>query len=250
MRPAIHVRTFMLRCPLEMPGGHLILHHDGDTLLLTTGSPVSMGRRSTYRFLDRELPVLRRYQGMTMEQWSESVGVNVDALLGCDVLGRHAVTIDPEAGEVVFDEDPPRPSSGVAPLGTVAGMPVVEVGLAGRKLRALLHTGATLSCFREVDTRTQRCVGVARDCYPGVGEFTTVLRQVTLVFGDLPVSLECGLLPSAVEQALRPVDVHGIVGTNLLQAFTVGWGPRFSELRLVARPFMAPVRVDRLEVIH
>ena len=45
-------------------------------------------------------------------------------------------------------------------------------------------------------------------------------------------------------------DVHGIVGTNLLQAFTVGWGPRFSELRLVARPFMAPVRVDRLEVIH
>ena len=240
----------MLRCPLEMPGGHLILHHDGDTLLLATGSPVSMGRRSTYRFLDREIPVLRRYQGMTMEQWSESVGVNVDALLGCDVLGRHAVTIDPEAGEVVFDEDPPRPSSGVAPLGTVAGMPVVEVGVAGRKLRALLHTGATLSCFREVDTRTQRCVGVARDCYPGQGEFTTVLRAVTLMLGDREVSLECGILPPAIEQALRPVDVHGIVGTDLLRAFAVGWGPGFSELRLVALPFTAPVRVDRLEVIH
>ena len=240
----------MFRCPLEMPGGHLILRHDTHTLLLDTGSPVSMGRRPTYRFLDREIPVLLRYQGMTMEQWSESIGVNIDALLGCDVLGRHAVTIDPVAGHVVFDEDPPQPCARIAPLQTVAGMPVVEVGLAGRRLRALFHTGATLSCLREVDARAQRCVGVARDCYPGLGEFTTELRQVTLTFGDLPVSLECGLLPSAIEQALRPVDVHGIVGTNLLQAFTVGWGPHFSELRLVARPFMAPVRVDRLEVIH
>ncbi|HEY6060831.1 MAG TPA: hypothetical protein VIV10_09625 [Gemmatimonadales bacterium] len=240
----------MLQCPLEMPGGHLILHHDGHTLLLATGSPVSMGRRPTYRFLDREIPVLRRYQGMSMEQWSESVGVNVDALLGCDVLGRHAVTIDPEAGDVVFDEAPPRPSSGVAQLGTVAGMPVVEVGLAGRKLRALFHTGATPSCLREVDTRMQRCVGMARDCYPGLGEFTTVLRAVTLTLGDREVSLECGLLPPAVEQALRPVDVHGIVGTDLLRAFAVGWGPGFSELRLVARPLTAPVRMARLEVVH
>lgn len=239
----------MLRCPLEMPGGHLILHHDGHTLLLATGSPVSMGRRSTYHFLDREIPVLRRYQGMTMEQWSESVGVNVDALLGCDVLGRHAVTIDPEAGEVVFDEDPPRPSSGVAPLGTVAGMPVVEVGLAGRMLRALLHTGATLSCFREVDTRTQRCVGLARDCYPGQGEFTTVLRAVTLMLGEREVSLECGILPPAIEQALRPVEVHGIVGTDLLRAFAVGWGRGFNELRLVALSFRAPVRLAGLEMM-
>lgn len=240
----------MLRCPLEMPGGHPIIRHDDHTLLLDTGSPVSMGRRPTYRFLDREIPVLRRYQGMTMEQWSESVGVNVDALLGCDVLGRYAVAIDPAAGHVVFDEDPPRPCSGVAPLGTVAGMPVVEVGLAVRKLRLLFHTGATLSCLREVDIRALRCVGVARDYYPGQGEFTTELRQVTLMFGDQQVSLECGLLPSAIEHALRPVDVHGIVGTDLLRAFAVGWGSGFSELRLAALPFTAPVRLARFEVIH
>ena len=239
----------MLRCPLEMPGGHLILRHDDHTLLLATGSPVSMGRRPTYRFLDREIPVLLRYQGMTMEQWSESIGVNIDVLLGCDVLGRHAVTIDPEASHVVFDEDTARPCAHIAPLWTVAGMPVVEIGLAGRKLRALLHTGATLSCLREVDIRAQRCVGVARDCYPGLGEFTTELRQVTLMFGDQQVSLECGLLPPAIEQALRPVDVHGIVGTDLLRAFGVGWGPGFSELRLVALPVSAPVHLARFEVI-
>jgi hypothetical protein len=238
----------MLRYPLEMPGGHLLLRHDAHTLLLDTGSPVSMGRRSTYRLFDREIPVLQRYQGMTMEQWSESIGVHIDVLLGCDVLGRHAVTIDPVAGYVVFDEDPALSFGRNARLWTVAGMPVIEVGLAGRKLRALLHTGATLSCLREVDIRAQRCVGVARDCYPGLGEFTTELRRVPLTIGDQPFSLECGLLPPAVEEALHPVDVHAIVGTNLLQAFTVGWGPGFSELRLMALPFTAPVRVARLEV--
>jgi hypothetical protein len=240
----------MLRYQLETPGGHLIVRHGAHTLLLDTGSPVSLGRRSTYRFLDRETAVLLRYQGMTMEQWSERIGVNLDGLLGCDVLGRHAVTIDPEAGHVVFDEDPAPPCTGSIPLWTVAGMPVVEVEMAGRKLRALFHTGATLSCLREVDIRAQRCVGVARDCYPGLGEFTTELRQVTLTFGDQQVSLECGLLPSAIEQALRPVDVHGIVGTDLLRAFAVGWGPGFNELRLLARSASAPVRLARFEVIH
>jgi len=240
----------VLQYPLEMPGGHLILRHDAQVLLLDTGSPVSLGRRSTYRFLDREIPVLQRYQGMSMEQWSERIGVNIDVLLGCDVLGRYAVAIDPAAGHVVFDGDPASPGSAVAPLWTVAGMPVVEVGLAGKKLRALFHTGATLSCLRELDTRTHRCVGVARDCYPGLGEFTTELRQVPLMIGDQPVRLECGVLPSAVEQALRPVEVHGIVGTDLLGAFNVGWGPGFSELRLVARRLTAPLRLARFEVIH
>lgn len=240
----------MLQYPLEMPGGHLILRYDSQALLLDTGSPVSLGRRSSYRFLDREIPVLQRYQGMSMEQWSERIGINIDALLGCDVLGRYAVAIDPAAGHVVFDGDAASPGSAVAPLWTVAGMPVVEVGLAGKKLRALFHTGATLSCLPELATRTHRCVGVARDCYPGLGEFTTELRQVPLMIGDQPVTLECGVLPSAVEQALRPVELHGIVGADLLRAFNVGWGPGFSELRLVARRLTAPVGLARFEVIH
>jgi hypothetical protein len=87
-------------------------------------------------------------------------------------------------------------------------MPVVEVGLAGSKLRLLFHTGATLSCLREVDTRALRCVGVARDYYPGLGEFTTELRQVTLMFGDQQVSLECGLR-LAIEHMATPVT-HGM----------------------------------------
>ncbi|HMA44673.1 MAG TPA: hypothetical protein VKO86_11680 [Gemmatimonadales bacterium] len=241
----------MLQYPLEMPGGHLILRHNGQAMLLDTGSPVSIGRRTSYRFLDREIPVLQRYQGMTLEQWSEHIGVDIDALLGCDVLGRYAVAIHPMSGYVVFDEDPRRLRPRAAPLETVAGMPVVEVGLAGRKLRVLFHTGATLSCLRDVDTRAHRCVGVARDCYPGTGEFATELRLVPLMFGDQPVNLECGQLPSAIEQALRPLEVHGIVGTDLLRTFTVGWGRGFSELRLVTRPtFAAPVRLVRLAVIQ
>lgn len=204
-------------------------------MLLDTGSPVSVGHRRTCRFLDREIPLLRRYQGMTVEEWSETIGVNIDVLLGSDVLGRFDVTIDPDAGDVVFDAAPLGPRTGGAPLYTVAGMPAVVLGLPGRRLRALFHTGAMLSCLREADARAYRSVGVARDYYPGVGEFTTDLRLVPLMFGDQPVSLECGLLPLAIEQALGPVDLHGIVGTNLLRTFSVGWGPGFSELRLMAR---------------
>lgn len=239
----------MLQYPLEMPGGHLVIRHDAQALLLDTGSPVSVGRRSSYDVLDRVIPVLQRYQGMNVEQWSEIIGINIEALLGSDVLSRYAVAIDPEAGHVSFDHESPGPRTRGAGLDTVAGMPVIEIGMAGRKLRALLHTGATLSCLRDVDTRDHPCVGVTRGCFPGVGEYTTELRRVPLVIADRTVSLECGSLPWPLERALRPADVHGIVGTDLLRTFVLGWGPGFSELRLAPRRTMAaPIRLARLRV--
>lgn len=219
---------------MEMPAGHLVIHDTDQALLLNTGCPVSMGTRPSIRFLDREIPVLQRYHGMTVAQWGEVIGVRLDGLLGSDVLGRHAVAIDPEAATVVFDGDG-APEGRSLRLETVAGMPVVEVGIAGRKLRLLFHTGATLSCLRDADTRSLPCVGVVRDCYPGMGEFTTELRRVPLLFGDQPVNLECGLMPAELDRVLRPVDVHGVVGTNLLDSFAVSWGSRFSQLSLVAR---------------
>jgi hypothetical protein len=236
---------------MEMRGGHLVVRHDVQALLLNTGCPVSMGRRPSFEFLDREIPALQRYHGMTVEQWSEIIGSHIDVVLGSDVLGRYAVAIDPEAGRVVFDDDAARPHARSARLETVAGLPVVEVGLAGGRRRVLFHTGATLSCLRDADTRAHPCVGVARDSYPGLGEFATELRQVPFVFGDQPASLECGQLPAPLERALRATDIDGIVGTNLLRTFAVGWGSRFSELRLAARDtFTTPVRLARFAEIH
>jgi hypothetical protein len=236
---------------MELREGHLVIRHDAQALLLNTGCPVSMGRRPSFELLDQEIPALQRYHGMTVDQWSEVIGINIDVVLGSDVLGCYAVAIDPEARQVVFDDAAAPPRACGARLETVAGMPVVEVELAGGRRRVLFHTGATLSCLRDVDTRAHPCVGVARDSYPGLGEFATELRQVPLVFGDQPVSLECGQLPAPLERALRATAIDGIVGTNLLRTFSVGWGPRFSELRLAARDtFTAPVRLARFAAAH
>ena len=241
----------MRQYPMEMREGHLVVRNDAQALLLNTGCPVSMGRRPSFEFLDREIPALQRYHGMTVEQWSEVIGINIDVVLGSDVLGRSAVAIDPGAGRVVFDDDTARPHARGARLETVAGLPVVEVGLAGGKRRVLFHTGATLTCLRDLDTRAHPCVGVARDSYPGLGEFATELRQVPLVFGDQPISLECGLLPAPLERALRATDIDGIVGTNLLRTFSVGWGSGFSKLRLATRAtFTAPVRLAEFAGVH
>lgn len=210
-------------------------------MLVNTGCPVSMGTRQSLVFLDHEIPVLQRYHDLTVAQWSEMIGVHIDGLLGSDILGHYAVAIDPEAGRISFDEVRASKSRArTMPLSTVAGLPVIEVGLGGGRLRVLLHTGATLSCLRDGDTKDYTCVGVVRDCYPGLGEFTTELRRVPLLFGDQSVSLECGLIPAQLERSLRAVGVTGVVGTNLLQEFTVSWGPRFSELRLVARRTVTP----------
>jgi hypothetical protein len=45
----------------------------------------------------------------------------------------------------------------------------------------------------------------------------------------------CGVLPPVLEQALIRVGVCGLVGTDLLRWFRVGWPPGFTELHLLAR---------------
>jgi hypothetical protein len=216
-----------------MVRGHLVIHHDRQRMLLDTGSPVSVGRHSVCRFLGHEILLLQRYKGMTLDERSAQIGTPCDVLLGTDVLAHFAVQIDLEVGHVVFGEKLAE-STPAAALQTVGGLPIVEIRVSGRTLRALLNTGATLSCLREGDTRTCRCVGVAREAYPGLGEFATELRRVPLTIGDQPVTLECGLLPSTLKQALRPLSVRGVLGTDLLKALRVGWGAGFSELHLAA----------------
>ena len=221
---------------MMMPGGHLIIRHGDQSLLVNTGCPVSMGIRPTLMFLGREIAVLQRYQGLTVSQWSEIIGLNIDGVLGSDVLGRHAAIIDPERRRVVFDEKlPPGSQAQAVPVSTVAGLPVLALGLAGARVQLLLHTGATLSCLRDSDTKDYPCVAVVRDCYPGIGEFTTELRQVPLLFGGQRMNLDCGLMPAPLEQALRAVQVAGVVGANLLEQFAVAWGPHFQELSIVER---------------
>jgi len=244
------VRARVHEYQLEMFGGHLLIRHERQALLLATGSPVSVGPGTQCRFLGRVFPVQLLYNGLTTEQLSELVGTRIDVLLGADVLTEFAVTIDAETNRVVFGDDRGLRRGLAVPLETIGGIPVVDVGLAGRVLRTLFHTGATVSCLPGVDTRPYPVVGVARDFYPGLGEFATELRRVPLTFGDQAVGLICGMLPPILARSMLLAGVHGIVGTNLLQSFKVGWAPGFRELRLLARPASAerlavPVQLRR-----
>jgi len=226
---------------LEMVGGHLIIEAEGQALLLDTGSPVSVGRETTSRFQGREFPVLPRYNGMTTESLSETIGARIDALLGADVLSWFTVDIDPETSRVAFGRDSTMPRAQVVPMKRVGGIPVLKIEVAGKAFPALLHTGATVSCLRGADTRPFPFVGIARDCYPGLGEFATELRRVPLLIGGLAIRLVCGVLPPVLEQALIRVGVCGLVGTDLLRSFRVGWSPGFTELHLLARRVSAGV---------
>lgn len=234
MMPALH------ECHLEMVGGHLIIDADEHMFLLDTGSPVSMGRGTTFRFQNREFPVLPRYKGMTTDTLSETIGAHIDAVLGTDVLSWFPVDIDPETHRVAFSWEDLMPGAHAVPLRRVGGLPVVELEVDGKSFHALLHTGATMSCFPSASTRPFPCVGIERDFYPGLGEFASELRRVPLMIGGLAVTLVCGVLPPVLEHALGRVGISGLVGTDVLREFRLGWSLGFTQLRLLARHAVHP----------
>jgi hypothetical protein len=219
--------------PVAVLGGHVLLRQGDQVLLLDTGSPVSVGQQTPCRFLGRDFPVQSTYNGMTTDALSEMLGTHIDVLLGADVLAQFGVSIDTETCRVAFGDDPWLTGAKRLPLHSVGGIPVVDVTLAGKARRLLLHTGATVSCLMSTDIRPYPCTGIARDVYPGLGEFATELRLVPITFGNQVEELECGSLPAVLQRALLMVGVHGLVGTNLLRTFKLGWSPGFHEMRLL-----------------
>jgi len=75
------LRTLVQEFALELFGGHLIIHYESAALLLATGSRVSVGNRSPYRFLGEDLPVEPRYNGLTTGQLSGAASRAVELRL-------------------------------------------------------------------------------------------------------------------------------------------------------------------------
>lgn len=79
---------------IDLYDGHLVIKENGKTLLLDTGSPVSLTDLSSFSFNGHEFNGHRNIGGKDISDVSGQLGRNIDVLVGMDVLYLFTLIID------------------------------------------------------------------------------------------------------------------------------------------------------------
>lgn len=79
---------------IDLYDGHLLINEDGKTLLLDTGSPVSLTDLNSFSFNGHEFNGHRNIGGKGISELSGQLGRNIDVWVGMVVLHLFTLIID------------------------------------------------------------------------------------------------------------------------------------------------------------
>jgi Ca-activated chloride channel family protein len=201
--------------------GHLITQIENQQVLIDTGIPVSMGRKSEWYFMHAVHPLSESYLGVTLEQISDLVGAPADILMGSDILKKYSILFGLERERVSFSPRPLLRNRYQFPLSFLMGVPGVHVDVFDQPCEMYLDTGAKLSYVSSELAKGLKSTGKEKDFYPGLGEFETEVYVVDFSLGDLVFTLRCGVLPSILETALKVSSKQGIIGVEFFRKYGV-----------------------------
>lgn len=156
--------------------------------------------------------------GTNMQYVSDKLGVHVNGLVGMDYIGNHSMSIDVNAGVLVFDCDTdgysriPNSTSGVH----------VKFGMEvdGKKAGIILDTGAPTSYISKKLTAGKTPVDNVSDFSPYCGNFTTPVYELDAALCGRRFSMRAGNLPDVLGLAVN-IIADGVFGMDFLRHFKV-----------------------------
>lgn len=204
----------------------------GGRWIVDTGSPASFGDIRAITLDTVAFPIARDYLGLTAQTLTSLTGVEVNGLLGTDVLNAFDLRFDLEGARLECSTAAIPIAGEELELDDFMGIPIVEVDITGEARRMFVDTGAQVSYFQDPCLEDFPEAGRLRDFFPGMGEFETQTHHLPVRIGSLEQTLRCGALPELLGLTLAMAGVDGIVGSALFTGRRVAYLPRRSRLVL------------------
>ena len=191
--------------------GILCIESDSDTIILDTGSPVSLGTGDTIDLGGVPIETQTSILGYSWESVKDSLPFSVSALVGTDQIGANSISINLEEQSAIWGE---ALNNGFA-MEMMAGVPVISATLNGKPGRFFFDTGASI-CYVIDDQFIEGCnsVGEFEDFHPMLGKFATRLFSAPLNMNEQPIDVNVGILPDEFSAMMTPFGIDGIIGTN------------------------------------
>jgi len=191
--------------------GVLCVQCNSDTIILDTGSPVSLGTGSVLDLDGISIQTHRSILGHTWQSVEETIPFSATALVGTDQIGDRSICIDIQKQYATWGE---LLNSG-SPLEMISGVPVIPAMLNGKSGHFFFDTGASI-CYVANESFLDGCefVDHYEDFHPILGKFTTKLFSASLNMNENIANVDTGILPNALLSMMNALGIDGIIGTN------------------------------------
>lgn len=184
--------------PLEIIHDHLLVRVDGGRALIDTGSPMSIGRGKPLLLEGRTWQPGNANESV-LDAVHEHLGVDVDWLVGYDIVHAHRMLLDWRAQKAWIGATETKRATATFPIELVMGVPIIGASYQGRPVRAVLDSGAALSYAPRHAVAGAREDEAYRDFYPGAGAFDTATWRVSVTLSGREVELRAGVLPETLQ---------------------------------------------------
>ena len=212
----------MSRYTLQLIENHPVIEHDGLTILIDTGAPVTIARQTILPFMGHDHATQTAYGGADIPTLRQLTHIeNLDVLMGMNILSRYKIVFDYPGLQVDFEE-PGSPFDGTAmPLYPGMAHPIVELEALGANRRFFLDTGAKLSYLDAALCNGLEPSAREADFHPAVGRFDTPVYLLPVGVGGRTFDVRFGNLPAPIQGLLGMGNASGIIGSDLFHRFKV-----------------------------
>lgn len=237
---------------------HLFLLHEGRYWIVDTGCPISFGNAALDPISHKPLKRFNVFfeKSVDAEMISGYVGLQVEGLIGCDILNQFDVLIDlrPSAMKMSVSEvelNPPQGSLAVDIAQFQESIPHLQATLGRQTGRYIFDTGAQLSYHAGPPPEVTGLIGgdifnwmdflidqeyspctPTDDFWIPIGEFQTETYHATVNIQDKETRLRFGVPPKKLADGLAGTKIQGIIGNEILIGRCTGYFPRRGKLHL------------------
>lgn len=208
--------------PIQFLKGHIIANIDQFDYLIDTGSPKSFGHKTNVYINGKKFPIGdNSMTGTTTETLCSLSGLKFDGLIGMDILKHFNIQFTQH--DVTFSNTSVHYTEPVIKLpivDTLMTIPIIKLNIGQIDQRIIFDTGAHLSYLSD-DLLVGTSVGEMEDFYPTIGIYKTNVYKIDVVMNEKIETLTFGLLPSSMNVLLEMGQTKGIIGTELLNKYTI-----------------------------
>lgn len=214
------------------PSGHPVVETDQGFVLIDTGANASFGREGSLSLFGIDYSLADSLFGQTIEDIGQLVQSRFFALVGNDILNRFDWKLDLEEG--CFAELQSWPNNQGIHLRTheFEGVPIINVEVAGQPVKLLFNTCAKVSYLDPSLTGGLTTSSEETDFFPGFGPFRTQTYEAIAILDGEQFTLRCGVLPPALNAAVRAAGAMGIFGAELLNDYRLFYSSARQEIGL------------------
>jgi hypothetical protein len=190
-------------------------------VLIDTGSPYSLADGRPFFFLSNQYNFPISFMGLDISQLNQFISTEIDVLLGGDVLSKVFFIIDCKKRVIQISFTRLRFEGVIVPVDLFMNIPIIESRVGNQTIKAFLDTGARLSYLDSEILRNYDSIGNASDFYPGIGQFSTSIYEIPIMFADNTLKITFGELPKLLQKKLMEAGTKSILGNELFKYYKI-----------------------------